>query len=210
MEKNPMYVLLPICVEFEHDVFLNLLRNVVSRVGRTKWTDHCLDNAFKSGMTAENIVVGEEEVTSNWKNCNTQQNRILQSKLLGHWSVTNCPTFGKVFFGKNWLPSKENLVKFETRNCTKIMTAAEIDRVIFPKLKCYVVELDVCETTLTNLKHFVKVPINEIHLEYKEQISSKIKSFNIKEEYLKKCWAALKHGEWLVDTEVRKYQNYEK
>lgn len=204
MANNPVYVLLPICVEFEHDVFLNLLRNVVGRVGRTKWTDHCLDNAFKSGMTVENIVAGEDDITTNWKNCNSQRNRILQSKLLGYWSTTNCPTFGKVFFGNNWLPPKGNFVKFEASNCTKIMTAAEIDRIIFPKLKCYVVELNVCESTLANLKHFVKVPIDEIHLEYVKQISSKIKSFNIQENYLEKCWAALKQGEWLVDTEVRR------
>lgn len=107
MSNNPVYILLPICVEFEYDVFLSLLKNVVDRGGRTKLTG--LDEAFKSGMMTENIVVDDDDI------------QIRQSKLLGYWS-TNFPTLGKVFFGNGWHPPKGNFVKVKTRNGAKTMT----------------------------------------------------------------------------------------
>lgn len=206
MDNNPVYILLPICVEFEYDVFLSLLRNVVGRVGRTKLTGHYLDEAFKSGMMTENIVVDDDDITSSWHGRDSQRNRIRQSKLLGYWSTTNFPTLGKVFFGNGWHAPKGNFVKVETRNGSKTMTAAEIDEIMLPKLKCCVVELNVCESTLTNLKHFVKVPINEIDVGNGSKISPKINIFDIKNNFVRKCWAALKHGEWLenINIEVRR------
>lgn len=160
------------CVEFEYDVFLSLLRYVVGRGGRAKRTD--LDEEFKSGMMTENIEVDEDDVTSSWRSRNSQMNRISQSKLLGYWSTTNFPTLGKVFFGNGWHPPKGNFVKVKTRNGAKTMTAAEIDEIMLPKLKCRVFELNVCESTLTNLKPFVKVPINEIDVGNGSKITPKI------------------------------------
>lgn len=207
MENNPVYILLPICDELEHDVFLNLLRNIVGRVGRSRLADHYLDNAFKSGME-EDFVVAEDDVTLSWKNSESRSKRTRHAKLIGYWTAVNCPILCKAFFGNSWLPSKGSVVKVESRNGIKTMTAAEIDKIIFPKMKCNVAELHVCDSTLANLKHFVKVPINEIELSNGRQITSRIRSYDINQEFMlmEKCWASLKHGEWLKNnnTEVRR------
>lgn len=207
MENSPVYILLPCCVEFKNDVFLNVLKNVVGRVRHDKLSEHYIDNAFKSGMMAEDIVVDEDDLSLSWKNCQSEQKLIRQAKLLGFWSATNCPTFGKVFFKNKWRPPRDNFIEVESKNGTKRMTAADFDLIIVPKLKCCVVELNVCKSTLVNLKHFVTVPRNEIDMCNGFKFSTISTIFDVKEDFVGKCWKALKCGKWLMntDTEVRKF-----
>lgn len=204
-ESPVVYVLLPVCAESQYDVFFNLLKNVVGKVGRARLTEHFLDNAFKSGMMNDEILIDEDDVSLSWKIRNSKREKIRQSQLLGHWSTANCPTVGKVFFGNTWQAPEDNFVKVNTRKGIKVMAAAEIDNIIFQKMKCHLVELNVKSSTLPNLKHFVKVPIREIEVENESQISkiSTMKSFDIKEDYMQKCWEALKRGAWLSNTQVR-------
>lgn len=196
VENRMVYILLPICVELNYDSFLSVLKNVVSRVGRAKMVEFYLDNALKTGMMADEIIVEEKDLTSNWKDCSSRQGLIRQSKLLGFWTTTNYPAFGKIFFGDSWQAPKQDAIKMNSKNNTKTMTAAEIEAIIFPKLKCQLVQLNVSESTLSHLKHFVKVPINDINIENEKQISPRMKCFDIKEGFAENCWAALKCGEW--------------
>lgn len=202
-ESSVVYVLLPTCVELKDDVFFNLLRNLVGRIGRAKSIEHYLDNAFMSGMLNDRIHIDEDDVSVSWKICNSKRDGIRQSKLLGHWSTTNCPTFAKTFHGDTWQASKRNFVTVETRKGIKSMAAAEIDNIIFRKMKCRLIELTVKSSTLSNLKHFVKVPISEVDVENESQISPKMKSFDIQKDCMEKCWEALKRGTWLSNTQVR-------
>lgn len=194
-----VYILLPVCVEFEHDVFFSILKNVVGRGGRSKLSEHYMDNAFKTGMTADEIIIQEDEVSSSWKIDKSSESSVRKSQMLGYWSRYHCPGFTKIFFGESCKPPQENVVNLKSRYGTKIMTSGEVDQVISPKLECAVVELSHAESTVMNLKHFVHVPINEIEVYGEVKISQRMKSFNIKDEYLTKCWAALKRGEWLED-----------
>lgn len=209
-KNNPVvYFLLPICVDSQYDVFFNLLKNVVSRVGRAKLANYYLDNAFKSGIMGEEmrVDVTTDNISSIWNKRSTKQDLIRQSKLLGYWTSTNCATFGKVFFGDSWRSPKGNFVQVVSSNGIQTMTAAQIDAIVFPKMKIHLIELNVSESTLKDkLKNFVQVPINEIDVYNMSQISPKMKSYDIKNEYVEKSWTALKRGKWMIntDTEVRK------
>lgn len=198
-EVQMVYILLPVCVEFEHDVFFNILKNVVGRVGRSKLAEHYMDNAFKTGMTADEILIQENEVSSSWKIDKSSEASVRQSQMLGYWSRTHCPGFTKIFFGESCKPLQENVVKLKSIDGTKTMTSVEVDKVILPKMECAIVELSICESTVMNLKHFVHVPINKIGVYGEVKISQRMKSYNIENAYLSKCWAALKRGEWLED-----------
>lgn len=203
MESSTVYVLLPICVESKYDVFFNLLKNVVGKVGRARFTEYFLDNAFKSGMTNESIQIDEDDVSLDWKICNSKREAIRQSHLLGHWSTKNSPTFGKVMLGDAWQAPEGKSVMVERRKGIESFPTEEIDKIIFKKMKCHLVQLNVKMTTLPNLKHFVKVPISEVDVENECQVSSKMKTFDIKENCMEKCWEALKRGAWLSNTQVR-------
>lgn len=194
-----VYILLPVCVELEHDVFFNILKNVVGRVSRSKLAEHYVDNAFKTGMTADEIILREDDVLSSWKMDKSSEASVRKWQILGYWSRTHCPGFAKIFFGESCNPPQENIVKLKSMHDTKTMTSDEVHKVISQKMECAIVELNISESTVTNLKHFVSVPINEIEVYGEVKISQRMKSHNIKDEYLTKCWAALKRGEWLVD-----------
>ncbi len=194
-----VHVLLPVCVELKHDIFFNILKNVVGRVSRSKLAEHYMDNAFKTGMIADEIIIQENEVSSSWKKDQSSEASVRQSQMLGYWSRAQCPGFTKIFFGENCKPRQENVVKIKSMCGTKTMTSDEVDKVISQKMECAIVELCISESTVTNLKQFVHVPINEIEVYGEVKITQQMKSCNIKDEYISKCWAALKHGEWFED-----------
>lgn len=193
-----LYILLPVCVELEHDVFFNILKNLVGRVAWIKLEEHYMDNAFISGMTAEEIIIHEEDISSSWKINQSSEASVRKSKMLGYWSKTHCPTFSKIFFCESQ-PLQERIVKLKSKYGTKTMTSGEVHTVISPKMECAIVKLNISKSTVTNLKHFVCVPINEIEVYGEVKMSAAMTSYNIKDEYLSKCWAALERGEWLVD-----------
>lgn len=153
--------------------------------------DHYLDKAFKDGMAGE-CQIDLNDVA--WSVRRSRQDKISQSILLGRWAIRNYPTFGKILFGDSW----------QTIDSSDV--ADEVDKVLFPKMKCVLVELNVVESTLPNLKHFIKVPFNEISVENMAPISQKTNSYDVKGNCLTNCWMALKCGEWLGNThkEVRK------
>lgn len=173
------------------------------RAGRVKLIDHYLDNAFKSGMVSEEIRIVSDDTSLCWRNRNSKREGIRQSKLLGYWTTTNFASLGKVFFEDSWEASKGNFVTVESGNNTRTITAAEIDEIILPKMKCSVIELNVCESTLSNLKHFVTVPIDEIEVYNALQLTRKMRFFDIRKDYVEKCWTALKRGKWQGNRQVR-------
>lgn len=201
MEKV-VYILLPICVDVTYDNFFNMLKNVVHREGKSKLTKFYLDNAFKQGMMAEEIFINVDDVDASisWKFCKSKEEGIRRSKMLGYWTSINFPTLGKLLFGDSWQTPKENVVKVKSQHGTKLITSAEVNLFMFPKMKCHLLQLNVCEATLCLLKDFVRVPISEIGINNGTQISPKMKFYDIKDEHLEKCWTALKRGEWLTNT----------
>lgn len=197
-ESRVIHILLPFCVDFEHDIFFNVLKNVVGRVGRAKLVDHCLDNGFKLGMIAGEIRIDENDIFPTW--CNSKKSVFRQSQLLGYWAMENSPTFAKVLLGGSHESRGDSVVELASRSRSKTMTGAEVDAIIFQKMKCQLIELNVCESTLTNLKHFVTVPYDAIGVDNEVlKLPTRMKSFAVKEEYFGKCWAALKHCTWNVN-----------
>ncbi|KAG4065651.1 hypothetical protein HA402_014715 [Bradysia odoriphaga] len=178
-------ILIPDCTRSEHNVFFSILKNVVFRVGHAKLTEHFLDNAFKDGMKAREFQV-DLHTAATWNIDSSRRDKILLSKLLGCWASRNCQTFGRILYKEKW----------ETTDSRSVL-ANNIDKFVYKTLKCILIELDVSESTLTNLKHFVKVPVNEIGLENMVQISPKMKVYQIKNIHWEKCWMSLSRGEWL-------------
>ncbi len=193
-----VHILLPKCTHTDHNVFFNILKNIVHKVGRAKLTDHFLDNAFKEGMAGECQV--DLNAAATWNVLSSREDQISQSKLLGRWAIRNYPTFGKILFGDSW----------KTTDLSSDI-ADEVDSVVFPKMKCVLVELDVVQSTSTNLIDFIQVPIKEITVENTAfKFSQKMKMYDIKANSVAKCWVSLKRGGWSVSNEVRKIIFYRK
>lgn len=190
-----VHILLPTCIRSDHNVFLNILKNIVGKVGHAKLSEHFLDNAFKEGMVATEFQV-DFSSAEKWNSKSSKQEKISLSRLIGCWASRNCDGFGKILFKDSWRT-------VESRTGTPF---AMIDRFVFSKMRCILVELNVSETTLPILKHFVKVPVKEIDVENMVQISPRMRVFDIKKDCLENCWKSLKHGEWLGNSnyEVRK------
>lgn len=85
VDNSVVHILLPFCLETDYDIFFNALKCVVGRVGRAKFTEHFLDNAFKSGLTAVEMVVDEDDISLSWKRRYSKEEVIKQSKLLAFW-----------------------------------------------------------------------------------------------------------------------------
>lgn len=200
-----LHILLPICIDFQEDVFFSILKNVVTHV---KLTDNYHEKAFKSGLIAEEIHI-DENVLLHWNKLTSREDRIQQSKLLGFWAATNCPNYGNVLHGRIWEAPLCNYIKVLSKTGQKLMNNAEIDAAIIPKMKCIVVELNnLSQSTSQKLQKFVKVPINEIKVNNERQISKKIKTFDVDNEYIERCWMALKSGEWKAGNGVRQFFLY--
>ncbi|XP_037049761.1 myosin-1-like [Bradysia coprophila] len=180
-----IHILIPDCIHSDHNVFFNILKNVVFKVGHAKLTEHYLDNAFKEGMKAREFQV-DLHAAETWNIDSSKRDKISLWKLLGCWASRNCQTFGKILFKDKW----------ETTNSRSVL-AQNIDEFVYKTLKFILIELDVSESTLINLRHFVKVPVNEIGVENMVQISPKMKLFEIENNYWEKCWLSLERGEWL-------------
>ncbi len=189
-------ILLPICVESETDVFFNILRNVIAR---SKLDEHILDNAVKLGMMGDKFYIKSKDLTKKWSDLVTMSQQIRQSKLIGFWAIDNFPSLGKKLNGKLWKASKEKCLQFSGNS--KTVTAAEIDSIIFQKLKIRVIQLNVSESTLSKLKLFVHVPAI-VGRKNESQISPKIKVFDIDDNWVEKCWEALKLGYFSLDVSV--------
>lgn len=190
----PVNILLPICEETDIDVFLHILRSIISR----KSEDHYLYNGLKFGMSGEVFSIEEEDLTMNWKGLNTTKQRIRQSRLLGYWATKNFPSLGKKLHGVSWQPSTKSL---PIKNQPKDINADEIIAKLSEKVKLRILELDVSDGTVSRLKDFVNVPAN-IGKRNEFKLSKQMKSFDIDDEWMEHCWKALKSGEFSLVFEV--------
>lgn len=196
--KQAICVLLPVCVELETDVFLNILRNVVARSARSELYDLQFD-AFTAGLTDDTFYIKSNDMLLNWKELDSKSQRIRQLKLLGFWAIKNYPSLGKKLLGETWQPPQRKSVEVFGNS---VMSPDAIDDVIFRKMQLRIMELSVCHSTVTaKLKHFVQAPSN-IGKFNEIQISPAIKSFEIENDYLENCWKALKFGSFSMN-EVR-------
>lgn len=179
--------MLPVCVEWNEDVFVSILKNVVAR---TKFEDNYL-SGFKAGMTSDQFDIGSDDMSVNWKTLNSRAQRIWQSKLVGFWCSNNYPLIGKKLFGEVWEAPQRKSV---TSNGTAIH-ADEVDTIVFQKMSLRLVELSVSASTTDRLKWFVKAP-SSIDVFNPIQLSKKMRAFSIRDDHLIVCWKALKLGEF--------------
>lgn len=182
-------ILLPYCNETNNDVFMNILKNVVAR---SKLDVHYLDSAFISALNGNELAIEQEDVTVNWTLLHSKEQQIRQAKLLGYWTMNVFPSLGKKIFGETYRAPKRIAVEVVGNS---VMSPETVDDFIIPKMKLRLIQLNVNGSTVAKVKHFVKVPafvgkINE------QQISRKMKSSDIKPEFLETCWQALKCGEF--------------
>lgn len=93
---------------------------------------------------------------------------------------------------------KKNVLRVKSEKGEKLFKVDEIHSILFPKMECFILKLEVSSSTEDKLKHFVRIPSTDADmLTYNEVvISTKIKSFDINEDQLQKCWLALKCGQW--------------
>lgn len=142
-------------------------------------------------MAGEGFSIESEDISVNWKQLSSESQQIRQSKLLGLWAINNFPLLGKNFFGESYRAPKRNAVEVTG---SSMIEPDSIDDFIFPKMKLRMIQLNVSESTIVKLKHFVKAP-GCIGKNSEFQISRKMRSFIIDAEFLESCWKALKFGE---------------
>lgn len=198
IETTPFNVLLPVCVETKTDVFLIILKNHVARHARSMLDGHYLVNAFMSGMSGEEFSIEAEDISVDWTKLDSESQQIRQWKLLGLWTVNNFPSLLKKLLGKSFRVPQGNVVPVNWNSAFEADSPDRIDEFIFPKMKLRNIELNVTESTKIKLKHFTKVP-GFIGKSTEKRISRKIKSFDVDDEFVERCWEALKTGEFSIN-----------
>lgn len=197
MEENnispPVFILLPICAELEIDVFLKILKNLI---GHSKLDKDAIDNAFKLGMSGDEFSIKEKDISENWTILKSIGAQKRLTKLLGYWANNNFSSLGKKFFERSWKPPKRQSLKVKGRS--KEMSADEIDAFVSQKLEIRVIQLNISQSTLTKVRHFVNCPAN-IGKKNEFQISKKVTSFDVDDEWKEECWRALKLGSFSLD-----------
>lgn len=185
---QPIYILLPVCLEQNDDVFLDILKCTIAR---SKLNQGALD--LKLGMGSEKFSVSPEDLSLNWENHQTDVQKLRQSKLLGFWMVGNFPKLaGKIFWGSFDPPKRSDVVIVGNEQ----YSGDRIDSAIFEKMKLRIMELHLSWSTLEKLKHFVQVP-STVGMINEKIISKKMKSFDIEDQYIDDCWNALKFGQFV-------------
>ncbi|XP_037025682.1 uncharacterized protein LOC119067043 [Bradysia coprophila] len=183
----PIYVLLPTCLETDTDVFLEILKSVVLH---TRLHDNFHIHSIISGMDGEVFEVDVDDLTTDWKNLTSHSRKVRQSKLLGYWAARNYPLIGKKLIGAAWQPSNTcNVQVSEPMEIAK----DRIDEIVAKKLQIRIIELNVCRGTSKKLNYFVRAPIG-LNGGNVVALSSKMKAFDIKSEFVAECWNALKVG----------------
>lgn len=195
MEENniSVFILLPICAELKIDVFLKILTNLIRH---SKLDKDAIDNAFKLGMSGDEFSIKEEDLSENWTISKSIDEQKRLTKLLGYWANNNFPSLGKMFFDRSWKPPKRRSLKVKGRS--KEISADEIDAFVSQKLEIRVIQLNIPEGTLRKVRHFVNCPAN-IGKKNELQISNKVKSFDVDDEWKEECWRALKLGSFSLD-----------
>ncbi len=192
--KPTFNVLLPFCVEAKTDVFMIILKNIVAR---SMLEDNCLVTAIKAGMSEEQFSIEPDDISVDWTKQNSESQQIRQWELLGSWTASNFPALGKKLFGESYRVPKRNA---ETVNGNSVFESDSINEIIFSKMKIRIIELSVSESTMEKLKHFTKVP-DVIGKSKEQRISRKMKSFEVDDAFVDRCWKALKSGAFSADSD---------
>lgn len=193
MRNIQFNVVWPVCVETKTDVFLIILKKIV---GRSMLDDHYLVSALKSGMS-EGFTIESEDLSVDWTKLDSESQQIRQWKLLGLWAVKNFPSLGKKLFGESYRVPQRSAVPV---NGNSACEADSLDEFIFPKMKLRNVELNVYGSTMIKFKHFTRVPA-VIGKSNEQRLSRKIKLFDVDDEFVERCWKALKSGEFSSNSE---------
>lgn len=178
-------ILLPVCEQSDIDVFLNILRAIVSRTNIDK---NPLNISLIGGMNSSTIRIQAEDIGP-WNHLNSQQHQARQALMLGFWSTENFPSLGIRLCGDGWKKPQRQCVEVFGRES---ITPNEFDSLIFDKINLRVIELLVNRTTLARLKNFIEAP-SDIAKENKIQLSKKMFSFEIGSG-VDRCWEVLKSG----------------
>lgn len=179
-------VLLPHCVELKKDVFLEILLSVVWR----SKMDEYLRDSLKSGMTDKSLCIKSKDLLLDWRSLTSKSQQLRQYQLLGYWTMQYYPALGKKLFKDTWKPLQRQSIEVIG---SEPMSSDAVDTAIMRKMKLRSIELDVCRTTLQKLRHFVETP-NNIGKYNETRISRQVKSFDIEDDHIEKCWKALKYG----------------
>lgn len=184
-------ILLPICTEFGSDIFLDIIQNIIAH---SPIDTHYLAKAVKSGMNGEKFSIASNDFKIDWKELSSKNEQIRLSKMIGYWAIKNFPSLGQKFSSrkKYQAPQRKSV---NVINSSEEIEEGAIDALIFSKMKLRVLKLDVGHSTVCKFNHFVNVP-ERINVYNECQITAQIKSFDIKNEQIKDCWAALKFGEF--------------
>lgn len=191
----PIRVLLPICIEANTDVFINILSSVVYH---TRLHDNFHIHSLISGMAGETFQVDADDLSVDWKELTSNDRQIRQSKLIGIWAARHYPLIGKKLNGVTWQPPKKCNVQMSG---SREISEEEIVNIVSKKMKLRIIELNVCKSTSKKLKHFIPAAmgIGRVNVTL---ISSKMKAFDIESENMSSCWQALKLGGFPSDFEV--------
>lgn len=179
-------------METKHDVFFNIVKTIISR---SRVEEDYLDNALKFGLTGEHFRIESEDITRNWAELNTKEQQIRQSKILGYWAIEHFPSLGKKIHGQSWNPPTRESFRIDENSSETLLSEADIDALVFKKLKLRLLEVNLSKSTSAKLKRFIVDPPFDV-VKYNEcQISPKIKSFDIAGRH----WEALKFGKFSTD-----------
>lgn len=196
---QPMYMLLPICTESEHDIFFNILQKVIAR---SRLDEHPLDKALKLGMMVDDFHIELDDITENWNQLKSDEQQTRQWKILGYWATENFPLLGKKFCGGSWMPPQSR-GSLQIIGQPKKMSADEIDGIVFRKLKLRMMKLQLSKSTLDKLKHFIINVPPYIETYNELQMTKKIACLDIGEKWIQHCWNALKMGKFSLDDDIQ-------
>lgn len=176
------YILLPVYNELESDLFLNIVKKIVSRTR----LENYLELSLMSGMERRKLIIECDP------NDPSRSGEIARASLLGYWCCKNFPSFCKKLLGEQWYPSNGRKVFIGTN---QNISDSDVDRLIFSSMELRVLELSVNASTLEKLKHFVSVPAN-ICANNPVSISKKMRVFEVAESYIENGWAGLRYGKF--------------
>lgn len=179
---GPIYVLLPFYTEFSCNVFLDILKKIVSR---TRLGDNEIESAFISGMGAGTLFRKPEDFSTKCTENSPVSKQVRFAKLLGIWAADNFPSLGKKLMGERWQPPNGRMANeliYENKQMQSIIQL----RVIELRVEC---------STFEKVKHFVQVPAS-VCMGEAIQISKKLRMFAIDDRQIEDCWQALKSGKY--------------
>lgn len=192
------HILLPTCNKAEdgEDVFLNVVKKIFSR---SRYENNYLDNSFKMGLSGDAFHIEKEDLSMEWNQLTSEDQKSRQAKLLGYWSIVNFPSLGKQLWGPSWRAQVKTL---QFNNDSIEMNTEEINVMMAKKIVLRVLHLNVSESTLGKLKYFVNIPKSIIATTNATKVTKTTTAFDIDDKWIEHCWKALKLGGFSLAFEV--------